>query len=64
MEQEDSWSLKDQIAKVFEVSLKVTVPDEPEVTPLIAACAKKEFGDYQWYMFILIFMHDAFLCIL
>ncbi|XP_024996277.1 arginine--tRNA ligase, chloroplastic/mitochondrial-like isoform X2 [Cynara cardunculus var. scolymus] len=44
---EDNWSLKDQIAKVFEVSLKVTVPDEPEVAPLIAACAKKEFGDYQ-----------------
>ncbi|KVH97029.1 Aminoacyl-tRNA synthetase, class I, conserved site-containing protein [Cynara cardunculus var. scolymus] len=48
VEQEDNWRLKDQIANVFEVSLKVTnVPDELEVAPVIAACAKKEFGDYQ-----------------
>ncbi|KAJ0832343.1 putative arginine--tRNA ligase [Helianthus annuus] len=42
-------SLKEQIAKVFEVSLKVTVPDEPDVAPLIAVCSKKEAADYQWY---------------
>ncbi|KAI3689797.1 hypothetical protein L2E82_47766 [Cichorium intybus] len=41
------WSLKEQIPKVFEVSLKVTVPEEPDVVTLIATCAKKEFGDYQ-----------------
>ncbi|KAJ0694109.1 putative arginine--tRNA ligase [Helianthus annuus] len=40
-------SLKEQIAKVFEVSLKVTVPDEPDVAPLIAVCSKKEAADYQ-----------------
>ncbi|KAL7601737.1 arginine--tRNA ligase, cytoplasmic isoform X1 [Lactuca sativa] len=45
--EENIGSLKEQIAKVFEISLKVTIPEEPEVVPLIAACAKKEFGDYQ-----------------
>nr|XP_043628648.1 arginine--tRNA ligase, chloroplastic/mitochondrial-like isoform X2 [Erigeron canadensis] len=39
-------SLKDQLSKIFEASLKVTVPDV-HVEPLIVACAKKEFGDYQ-----------------
>lgn len=41
-------SLKAQLAKLFEVSLKVTVPNEPDVEPLVAACNGK-FGDYQWY---------------
>ncbi|KAI3763442.1 hypothetical protein L2E82_13297 [Cichorium intybus] len=46
-EEENIGSLKEQISKVFEVSLKVTVLEEPKVVPLIAACVKKEFGDYQ-----------------
>ena len=41
-------SVKAQLAKLFEASLKVTVPNEPGVEPLIAACTGK-FGDYQWY---------------
>ncbi|KAI3736988.1 hypothetical protein L2E82_26980 [Cichorium intybus] len=45
--EENIGSLKEQISKVFEVSLKVTVLEEPKVVPLIAACVKKEFGDYQ-----------------
>ncbi|KAD0001308.1 hypothetical protein E3N88_08478 [Mikania micrantha] len=45
--EDNTGSLKEQLAKVFEVSLKITVPDEPEVAPLIAACSKKEAGDYQ-----------------
>ncbi|KAL9996483.1 putative arginine--tRNA ligase [Helianthus debilis subsp. tardiflorus] len=44
---DDTGSLKEQLAKVFDVSLKVTVPDEPEVVPLIAPCSRKEAGDYQ-----------------
>ncbi|KAI3766846.1 hypothetical protein L2E82_16921 [Cichorium intybus] len=47
LQEENVGSLKEQISKVFEVSLKVTVPEEPEVVPLIVACVKKEFGDYQ-----------------
>ncbi|KAK9065654.1 hypothetical protein SSX86_015055 [Deinandra increscens subsp. villosa] len=45
--EDNTGSLKEQLAKVFEVSLRVTVPDQPEVAPLIAACSKKETGDYQ-----------------
>ncbi|KAI3505548.1 hypothetical protein L1887_27680 [Cichorium endivia] len=40
-------SLKEQLTTLFEVSMKVTLPEEPDVVPLIVACAKKEFGDYQ-----------------
>ncbi|GJR76492.1 arginine--tRNA ligase, chloroplastic/mitochondrial-like protein isoform X2, partial [Tanacetum coccineum] len=40
-------SLKEQIARVFEESLRITVPDEAEVAPIIAPCARKEVGDYQ-----------------
>lgn len=40
--------MKAQLAKLFEASLKVTVPNEADVDPLIAACTGK-FGDYQWY---------------
>ncbi|KAE8698394.1 hypothetical protein F3Y22_tig00110597pilonHSYRG00102 [Hibiscus syriacus] len=40
-------SVKGQLAKLFDVSLKVTVPNEPDVKPLVAACNGK-FGDYQW----------------
>ncbi|KAL4319851.1 hypothetical protein GQ457_18G012540 [Hibiscus cannabinus] len=39
-------SVKGQLAKLFEVSLKVTVPNEPDVEPLVAACDGK-FGDYK-----------------
>lgn len=52
-------SLKNKISKLFEASLKVTVPDEPKVVPIIAACAKKEFGDYQWYMFFFLFVFNT-----
>lgn len=41
-------NVKVQLAKLFEASLKVTVPNEPDVEPLVAACTGK-FGDYQWY---------------
>ncbi|EEF48160.1 arginine--tRNA ligase, chloroplastic/mitochondrial isoform X2 [Ricinus communis] len=39
-------NLKKQIAKLFEASLRETVPSEPDVEPLVAACTAK-FGDYQ-----------------
>ncbi|KAK8581775.1 hypothetical protein V6N13_144779 [Hibiscus sabdariffa] len=45
-EEECMGSVKAQLAKIFETSLKVTVPNEPDVEPLIAACTGK-FGDYQ-----------------
>ncbi|MBA0564508.1 hypothetical protein Golob_009446, partial [Gossypium lobatum] len=45
-EEECKGSVKAQLAKLFEVSLKVTVPNEADVDPLIAACTGK-FGDYQ-----------------
>ncbi|RZC27835.1 Arginine--tRNA ligase, chloroplastic/mitochondrial isoform C [Glycine soja] len=43
-------SVKRQLAQLFDLSLRATVPDEPDVVPLIDACAVKggvKFGDYQ-----------------
>ncbi|PWA53097.1 arginine--tRNA ligase, chloroplastic/mitochondrial [Artemisia annua] len=45
--EENIGSLKEQISRVFEESLRITVPDEAEVAPIIAPCARKEAGDYQ-----------------
>ncbi|XP_010448293.1 PREDICTED: arginine--tRNA ligase, chloroplastic/mitochondrial-like isoform X1 [Camelina sativa] len=45
--EECTGNLKRQLAKLFDVSLKVTVPDEPSVEPLVAASAPGKFGDYQ-----------------
>ncbi|XP_059432130.1 arginine--tRNA ligase, chloroplastic/mitochondrial-like isoform X2 [Corylus avellana] len=39
-------NLKRKLAKLFEASLKATVPNVPDVEPLVAACTAK-FGDYQ-----------------
>lgn len=36
------------MAKLFEAALEATVPNVPDVKPLVAACTAK-FGDYQWY---------------
>ncbi|KAF8393461.1 hypothetical protein HHK36_021705 [Tetracentron sinense] len=46
MDEENVGSLKQQLSRLFEVSLRATVPDELEVEPLVAACTAK-FGDYQ-----------------
>lgn len=46
-------NVKRQLAKLFEESLKITVPNEPDVEPLVAACTAK-FGDYQWYDTVLV----------
>uniref|UniRef100_A0A0R0HRN5 arginine--tRNA ligase n=1 Tax=Glycine max TaxID=3847 RepID=A0A0R0HRN5_SOYBN len=43
-------SVKRQLAQLFDLSLRETVPDEPHVVPLVDACAVKggaKFGDYQ-----------------
>ncbi|KAL7155466.1 hypothetical protein ABFS83_03G077100 [Erythranthe nasuta] len=40
-------SLKQQIARLFEESLRVTVPEETDVAPAIAPCQNANFGDYQ-----------------
>ncbi|TKY44552.1 Arginine--tRNA ligase [Spatholobus suberectus] len=43
-------SVKRQLAQLFDLSLRATVPDEPDVVPLVDACATKggvKFGDYQ-----------------
>ncbi|XP_043807933.1 arginine--tRNA ligase, cytoplasmic isoform X2 [Manihot esculenta] len=44
--EENGGNLKKQLAKLFEASLRETVPSEPDVEPLVAACTAK-FGDYQ-----------------
>lgn len=41
-------NVKRKLAKLFEASLKATVPNVPDVEPLVAVCTAK-FGDYQWY---------------
>ncbi|KAF9610923.1 hypothetical protein IFM89_025733 [Coptis chinensis] len=45
MEEDNGGSLKKQISKLFEISLKKTLPDT-DVDPLVVACTAK-FGDYQ-----------------
>ncbi|CAJ2636644.1 unnamed protein product [Trifolium pratense] len=44
-------SVKRQLAQIFYVSLKATVPDEEDVVPLVDVCTAKtggvKFGDYQ-----------------
>ncbi|KAA8523189.1 hypothetical protein F0562_009612 [Nyssa sinensis] len=45
-DEEYTGSLKQQLAKLFEASLRATVPNELDVEPLIAACNPR-FGDYQ-----------------
>ncbi|KAJ9183884.1 hypothetical protein P3X46_007683 [Hevea brasiliensis] len=44
--EENSGNLKKQLAKLFEASLRETVPSKHDVEPLVAACTAK-FGDYQ-----------------
>ncbi|KAI6679557.1 hypothetical protein NL676_033438 [Syzygium grande] len=45
-DQENIGNLRKQVAKLFETSLRATVPEELDVEPLVAACTAK-FGDYQ-----------------
>lgn len=45
-DEENAGTVKKQLSKLFEQSLRITVPSESDVEPLIAACALK-FGDYQ-----------------
>ncbi|CAI9774187.1 unnamed protein product [Fraxinus pennsylvanica] len=47
LDQENVGSLKQQIAKLFEESLRFTIPDELDVEPAIAPCQNPKFGDYQ-----------------
>ena len=51
-EEEYSGNVKQQLAKLFDASLKAAFPTGPDVEPLVAACTSK-FGDYQWYDVIL-----------
>ncbi|CAK9172712.1 unnamed protein product [Ilex paraguariensis] len=46
MASENVGTLKQQLAKLFDESLRATIPEELDVEPLIAACNPK-FGDYQ-----------------
>lgn len=54
--------MKRQLAQLFEVSLRATVPDETDVVPLVEACTSKtggvKFGDYQWL--VLFFFSDDY----
>ncbi|XP_050215690.1 arginine--tRNA ligase, cytoplasmic-like [Mercurialis annua] len=45
-ENENIGNLKELLAKLFESALRVTVPTEPDIEPLLAASTAK-FGDYQ-----------------
>ncbi|KAK9266631.1 hypothetical protein L1049_022863 [Liquidambar formosana] len=45
-DEENAGNTKKQIAKLFEASLKATVPNELDIEPLVAASTAK-FGDYQ-----------------
>lgn len=54
-EEENPGNVKRQLAKLFDASLKLTVPNEPDVEPLVAACTAKLVYDYQWYDVLLCF---------
>ncbi|XP_031495881.1 arginine--tRNA ligase, cytoplasmic-like isoform X1 [Nymphaea colorata] len=43
---DETGSVKQLLSNLFRVSLKETIPDEPNVEPLVAICTAK-FGDYQ-----------------
>lgn len=48
-EEEIVGSVKDQLERLFEASLKITAPDQTDAEPLIAVCNNRKHGDYQWY---------------
>ena len=58
IQEENIGNVKEHLSRVFEESLRITVPDEAEVAPIIAPCARKEAGDYQWYMLFNILVHN------
>lgn len=43
---EKSGSVRQQLSKLFKESLRSTIPDDPNIEPLIAISQK--FDDYQW----------------
>ncbi|CAM8879239.1 unnamed protein product [Rhodiola kirilowii] len=45
-DEENAGNLKRQLAKLFETSLRITVPDEKDIEPMVTACAEN-FADYQ-----------------
>ncbi|KAI3959779.1 hypothetical protein MKW98_029816 [Papaver atlanticum] len=44
--EDDEGTVKQQLSKLFETSLKITLPDEPTIAPVVKICSGK-FGDYQ-----------------
>lgn len=48
-DKESIGSLKQQLAKLFEESLRAAFPDISDVPPLVAICNDPKNGDYQWY---------------
>ncbi|XP_026446703.1 arginine--tRNA ligase, cytoplasmic-like isoform X1 [Papaver somniferum] len=46
MAEDNEGTVKQQLSKLFETSLRMTVPDEPDLEPLVVKCTGK-FGDYQ-----------------
>ncbi|CAL1414269.1 unnamed protein product [Linum trigynum] len=46
-DEENVGNVKRLIAKVFELSLQATVPEEADVEPIVAASTVGRFGDYQ-----------------
>ncbi|KAK4396965.1 Arginine--tRNA ligase, chloroplastic/mitochondrial [Sesamum angolense] len=45
---QSAWSVKQQIAKLFEESLRTTVPDEGDIEPEIAPCQNPKFAIVPW----------------
>jgi arginyl-tRNA synthetase len=44
---DETGSVRQLLSNLFRESLRRTVPDEPDIEPLIAICTAR-FGDYQW----------------
>lgn len=61
-DQENSGNLKQQLERLFAESLKVTVPDESDVAPIITPCKDLKHGDYQWYNKKKFYSVKLFLC--
>lgn len=47
---DNRWSLQEEMAHVFNTSLKRTLGDNTDAVSCISACTKDDTGDYLWYI--------------
>ncbi|GKD43432.1 hypothetical protein Tco_1268077 [Tanacetum coccineum] len=45
------WSIRQEVANLFEVSLRLSYPEFKDEKSIILTCIE-EYGDYQWYVYV------------